>query len=487
MPDAPPPGYGAVTTNVVLALSPFLVVTTGFVFLSPVIAHHLGTSRTTIQVFDGLAIAGYAFGALLGGDIVQRFSQRTLFVICESGFVVGSLTAAVATEPIAFGAGHVLQGFATGLLLVIAVPPLVNRYPARRMRTTAAFIDIGFFGAVTAGPLLGGPAAAAGHWRWFLGGVALVGAANLALGLVVLQHTEPMNPGFPMDRSALSLALVATVLPFLATSWVDPTPFSSPLFIVPLTVGLTALVVLLFSQYHKREPLSPVRTMSNTIPVAGTIVAAVAGGAFVSFLELGQQYLLTTVHESPTHVGLLYWPMVLGTIVASVALAMLLRTRFLPHLVLAGMTCIAAGGAVLFAGRGGGDIVILISAALLGTGAGATVSPALWMAAFALPAMMVGRTFALVELVRSVADFVLAPVILAIAVTIGTAGSRWVGVATALWVTLGVTIGGLGVVVGLYLVGRPPSRAPDLESWLEGESPALASPRIGAVVRDDAA
>ena len=56
----------------------------------------------------------------------------------------------------AYGVGRVLQGLMTGLLLVIALPPVIQRFPPPRMPTTAAAINIGFFGAVTVGPLLGG-------------------------------------------------------------------------------------------------------------------------------------------------------------------------------------------------------------------------------------------------------------------------------------------------------------------------------------------
>src|SRR6185437_8630325 len=54
-------------------------------------------------------------------------------------------------------------------------------------------------------------------------------------------------------------------------------------------------------------------------------------------------------------------------------------------------------------------------AGIAGHGAGATVSPGLYLAAFPLPSRLVGRIFARVELVRPVADFILAPVMLGVA------------------------------------------------------------------------
>jgi hypothetical protein len=63
----------------------------------------------------------------------------------------------------------------TGLLLVIALPPVIQRFPAQRMPTTAAAINIGFFGAVTVGPLLGGITAYGHAWRTFYAALGALG------------------------------------------------------------------------------------------------------------------------------------------------------------------------------------------------------------------------------------------------------------------------------------------------------------------------
>lgn len=89
----------------------------------------------------------------------------------------------------------------------------------------------------------------------------------------------------------------------------------------------------------------------------------------------------------------------------------MIRSRYLPVFVLAGMlSLIGAAAALARLGSADPHKIITAVALLLGFGAGATVSPALWVAGFSLPSKMVGMIFALVELVRSVADFILAPV-----------------------------------------------------------------------------
>ena len=114
-----------------------------------------------------------------------------------------------------------------------------------------------------------------------------------------------------------------------------------------------------------------------------------------------------------------------------------------------------------------------------GLGAGATVSPGLWLAGFSLPAQMVGRAFALVELVRSEADFIMAPVLLQVAqLSSGGWNLRAEGLRNAIWVRLLITIAG---TVSWPAVSA--CRRPDWPRWLTANRVAIKSPALGAALR----
>ncbi len=478
--------YGANLAVAIFAISPFIVLTTAAGLYRPQIIADLASSPTALAVISGLATAGYAFGALLGGDLAQRFPQRPLFILCESLFALGCLLSAVAGGEVTYGAGRVLAGFATGVLLIVALPPVIQRFPPGRMPFTAAFVNIGFFGAVTAGPLVGGAVAYGEAWRLFYGGIALVGAVTLLVALFTLPDRDPPNPDLPFDRTAMVLAFVATALPFWATGELAGHHFSAWVFIIPLAVGMTAFAALLLVEYHKQEPLSPVKAMWRAHPLIGTVAAMVGGGAYITFLALAQRYQLEVVGRSALATGLAFWPQVVGVVIAAALLGVLFRTRFLPILTLSGMVLLMAGGALLLMlPREGGHATVLVASALLGVGAGATVSPGLFMAGMSLPAKMVGRTFAIVELVRSEADFILSPVMLQVAQH-GSGGGELSleGIRVAVWGTLALTaLATLGGVV-LYLAsaGRHLPRI-DLEAWLGGRGSAFEASPFGEAVR----
>ncbi len=477
--------YGVSLATAVLSLVPYIILTTAYELFSKQVGSDLHIGKGTLQLISALGTAGYAFGAMVGGDVIQRFRQRRLFLICEAAFVAGCLLAATATGTIELGAGMVITGLTTGLLLVVALPPVVRRFPPERMPITSAAIDIGFFGAVTVGPLIGGGVAATNGWRWLFAAFAALGLLIFVAALFTLPSQPPPNPDQRFDSPAIALALASTVLPFWASAELTRHTFHSYWFMVPLAVGFACLVAMLMTEFHIDEPLAPVKTMWHTVPLVGTMVAMVGGGAYISFLSLAER-LGTQAHgQSPLSVGLSFWPQVLGVILASAAVGWLVRTRWLAALCLLGMLLLIGGGALLLGtGTHVSSSLWLLAAALLGLGAGATVSPGLWLAAFSLPSKLVGRTFALVELVRSEADFILAPVMLQVA-QVSSDGKRLTpaGIENAIWVTILITIAGTGFMTVVYLAGGAGLPLPDLKSWLQKGRTAIHSPALGAALR----
>lgn len=479
--------YGVSLGVAIAALVPFIFVTTAFTFYRKQAGAEIGVSDTALEVIAGISTAGYAFGAMLGGDLIQRFRQRLLFPLSEGLFVIGCLLTAIASGAVAYGSGRVLMGFATGLLLVIALPPVIRRFPPEKMPITAAAVNIGFFGAVTAGPLLGGAVASEHVWRWFYAALGAAALLNLTLALFTFPHQPPPNPGLKFDRSGVLLALAATVLPFWATGELTAVGFDSYRFTVLLSMGLVCLLAMLLIEYYKQEPLSPVKPMWNTFPAVGLIAAMIGGGAYIAFLSLGIQLQIQVLHRNLFEAGIAWWPQVLGLLIAAAALGLLVDSRFLPVLVLAGMLLLIGAGALLVVlDSRNSQIILPAAAALLGCDAGATVSPGLWMASFSLPSQMVGRTFALVELVRSEADYLLAPIVLQVAaVSSGGHPLTASGIHEALWITLLIAIASTAFGVLIFLLGTACLVRPDLRAWLRQNQPAFQSPAFGATIRRD--
>jgi hypothetical protein len=216
--------------------------------------------------------------------------------------------------------------------------------------------------------------------------------------------------------------------------------------------------------------------------VVGTLIAMLGGGVFVTFVQLFATLLVQVGKQDPLTAGLKFWPQVIGAIVAALLFGYIIRTRFIAVFAVAGMLVLIAAGTMLLGYTAhSGDALTFAAVGALGLGAGATVSPALFLAGLPLRASMLGRIFALIELVRSVADFIVAPVMLKIARITSATGEQAIGMTgfhEAVFVTLMIAIAATVISTALLLLGGVVVFVPNLTAWLNEKEVAIESPPL---------
>ncbi len=472
--------YPAVAAMVMCALIPFLALSAALQPLTPIIAKQLHMSLQTMSLGSGMGNAAYALGTVLAVQFAQHLPQRRMMVGYATLLVIGSVIGASAQNAAMFITGHVLQGGCTSLLLIAAVPPLAIGFPARRLHTTAMIMNMCIFGAVALGPTIGGLQAESHAWRplfWVVAGISLIA---LTLALLTFDDAPPADPDSPRDLPAIALAAVGCVSAFFGASELETHRFLSGETIVPLLGGLAVIVLLIVYQFRAARPLLTIRVMlTSTMPVAGIVVALAAAAASVSATALTAGAL--TSRYAPLHLGLLYLPEVAGAVITAILLGVLLGRRSIHYLPLAGMLFLAAGIGVFRIEVPSSEATTLIGAGLTGIGLGATVAPALFVAGFSLPSASLQRVFAIVELMRAVAAFMIAPIFAHFAATTG--GSLDSGTGTALWIGLALALGGAAAGVAIYALGGARPQTPDIERFVDGEAPAWYSPPLLARLR----
>jgi nucleotide-binding universal stress UspA family protein len=381
-----------------------------------------------------------------------------------------------------FIVGHVLQGLCTSMLLIAAAPPLFLGFPTARLRWTAVIFNLCIFGAIAAGPLVGGAQASFHAWRplfWIVTGIA---AAGLVMSLLTFQDAPPADRSAPRDWVAISLAAVGSVAAFSGTSELLTHGFTDPVAIVPLLVGLFLIVVLWVYEYRASRPLLTVRMLASTIPVTGVVIAVCAAAAATSAIGLTATVLAP--HYPPLHLGLLYIPELVAAIVIAFAFGAVFSRRLIHYFALTGMAFLVAGILVLRSAIPPTSTLTLVGSGLTGVGIGASVTPALFLAGFSLRSASIQRVFAMLELLRAVAAFMIVPILLHFGTTL--TGLPTPAMGTVLWICFGLAVGGAIAGVLLYLLGRVRPSAPALETWMAGQEPAWESPPLLAALRGKA-
>jgi hypothetical protein len=177
--------------------------------------------------------------------------------------------------------------------------------------------------------------------------------------------------------------------------------------------------------------------LTSTIPVAGISVALFAAAASVSATVLTAAALAG--HYSPLHIGVLYLPEVAGAVITAVVLGLVITKRAMHYLPLVGMVFLAAGILVFAVHVPSSQAATLVGSGLTGIGLGATVAP-LVRGRLLLPSANLQRVFAIVELFRAVAAFMVAPIFVYLAANLG--GNPLVGTQIALWIGFGLAVTG---------------------------------------------
>jgi MFS family permease len=471
--------YPAVATMVVLFLVPYLALSAALQPITPLIASSLHMSLQATSLTSGMANAAYAAGTVLAVQFAQHLPQRRMMLIYAVFLVIGSVLAAGATNAPMFIAGHILQGLCTSLLLIAAAPPLFLGYPPAKLRWTAMLMNMCIFGAVAAGPLTGGAQASFHAWRplfWIAAGIAVLA---LILAALTFEDAPPANREAPRDSRAIALAVAGPVAAFWGASELTTHGFLDPVAIAPLLGGLALITVLWVYQYRGTRVLLTLRPLASTFPVAGIVVAVCAAAASVSAIALTSGALAT--RYPPLHLGLLYLPELGGAVLASIAFGAVFSNKYIHYFTVFGMACLAAGILVIMGTVPPTTGLALAGSALIGVGVGASVVPALFLAGFSLRSASIQRVFAILELMRAIAAFMIVPILLHFAISL--AGNPTAAMRTTLWVCFGLAVGGTVVGVLLYVLGGSVPPAPSLERFLGGGEPGWQSPALFAAVR----
>ncbi|MCW2517249.1 MAG: transporter [Mycobacterium sp.] len=472
--------YPAVATMVTLALIPYLALSAALDPLVPIITQQLHMSSQMMSLSSGLGNAAYAVGTVLAVQFAQHLPQRRMLLLYAVVLAVGSVLAASAQNAGMFIGGHVLQGLATSMLLIAAAPPLTIGFPKDKLRNTAVIMNMCVFGAVALGPFIGGAQAEAHAWRplfWIIAGIAVLA---LVMAALTFEDAPPADLDAPRDLPAIALAAIGCAAAFIGASQLTSHGFGDAAVTVPMFGGLALIVVLVIYQFRARRPLLTVRTMlTSSIPVAGVGVALFAAAASVAATALTANVLLQTY--SPVHVGLLYLPELGGAIVMAVVFGIVITRKAMHYLPLVGMVLLAAGIVVFRIALPANQPLVLLASALTGLALGATVAPALFVAGFSLQSNSLQRVFAIIELFRAVAAFMVAPILAHFAMTASTDLTS--GTGDALWIGFGLAVGGAVFGVAVYALSGARPQKPDLDEFLDGDDPAWYSPPLLARLR----
>jgi EmrB/QacA subfamily drug resistance transporter len=251
----------------------------------PVLHREMGASVEELQWFVNAYTLVFASAILVASALGDRFGRRTVFAIGIGIFGLGSVFAALSTDPGQLIAARALQGLGGAAVLPLSLALLSGAVPPER-RPLAIGIWGGVSGlGVAVGPLVGGAIMEGWNWQaifWLNVPVALIA---IPLALFALNNDFGVRARIDIPGAVLAaggtLALVHAIVRGNDDGW------DSLGVILELVLGGVLVIAFLVWQARSAAPLVPLRLFRDR----SFSVTNIVGFAF-SFGTFGAVFLL---------------------------------------------------------------------------------------------------------------------------------------------------------------------------------------------------
>ena len=390
-----------------------------------------------------------AFGSLLllGGRLADLIGRKKTFLIGLIGFAVASAIGGAAPRFEVLVGARALQGMFGAMLAPAALSLLTTTFSDPKERAKA----FGIYGAIAGGGgavglLLGGILTEYLDWRWCL-------YVNLIFAFIAfLGGMRLLRPGVPPDRPTLDIpgaVLVSAGLFCIVYGFSDAQQhtWGAASTWGFLLIGVILLVAFVWWQAHARQPLLPLRVVTDRDRGASYLAMFISGaGLFGVFLFL-TYYLQRSLSYSPVMTGLAFLPMIAVVMVTSVTTTNVLVPRFGAKPIVPTGMLLSAGAMAWFTALDNNSTYaahVLPPLLLLGLGLGLIFATAMNLATAGVKESDAGVASAMVNTSQQVGG----------------------SIGTSLLNTLATT------AAANYLVGKRPSAAVDAQAQLHSYSTA---------------
>lgn len=263
----------------------------------PVLHSELGATVEELQWFVNAYTLAFASFILIAAALGDRFGRRTVFIAGIAVFGIGSVLAALSTDPGQLIAARALQGFGAAGVLPLSLA-LISGGVAPERRPLAIGIWGGISGlGVAVGPLVGGAVMEGWNWQaifWLNVPVALVA---IPLALWALNNDFGVRARIDLVGAALAglgvLALVHAIVRGNDDGW------GSTTVVAELAGGTLLLLAFVWWQTRAGAPLVPLRLFRDrSFSVTNLVGFAFSFGTFGAVFIL-IQYMQVVQGSTP--------------------------------------------------------------------------------------------------------------------------------------------------------------------------------------------
>jgi EmrB/QacA subfamily drug resistance transporter len=368
---------------IVLCLGDLMIVldTTIVNVALPSIRADLGFSQTSLAWVVNAYVLTFGGFLLLGGRLGDLYGHRRLFLGGIALFTASSLACGLAGSQHVLVGARALQGVGGAVVSAVALSLIMALFTEPVERTKA----MGVFGFVMAGGgsigvLLGGVLTDALDWHWVFLVNLPIGAAVVALTLVLIPGGRGATERTRLDVAGALTVTVALILAVYAIVNGNQAGWTSARTLGLLGAAGGLLVIFLALESRVASPLVPLRLFRIRNVATANVVGVLWSAAMFAWFFLSALYLQLVLGYSPLEVGLAFLPANLLMGAFSLGLSARIVMRFgIKRPLAVGMLLVAVGLALYARAPVGGSFLadVLPATIVLGVGVGMAFNPVL--------------------------------------------------------------------------------------------------------------
>ena len=261
----------------------------------------------TVQwVITGYSLAS-GMATPMASFLEMRFTMKRVWVTALAVFTASSVLCGLSPAFWVLVVGRVLQGFAGGMMMPLAISTLFQVFPANQRGQAMGFFAIPMVAGPALGPTIGGYIVTNWDWRLVFFVNLPVGVAAVLLGWLALRPGTP-RLGMRFDTVGAILSSLGFGLTLYGLSRVNADGWSSLSVRGFIGFGLVSLVAFIGWELRRTDPLLDMRLFSRAQFFVANVVGWVSTIALFGAEFMLPLYLQNLRDMSAVDTGLLLMP-----------------------------------------------------------------------------------------------------------------------------------------------------------------------------------
>jgi EmrB/QacA subfamily drug resistance transporter len=256
---------------------------------------------TGYMLVNGILIPASAY-------FIQRYSNRSIFILAMSLFVLGTVIAGFApTFGVLLGA-RMIQAAGAALMMPLLMNVMLAAFPIEKRGAAMGLFGLVMIVAPAIGPTLSGYIVEHYSWRVLFFLVLPIAVIPLLLGIFKLKNLTFQNRELSLDKPSLVLSSLGFGGILYGFSAAGQNGWSDQIVLGTITIGVVSLVTFILRQLKLKEPLLEFRIYKYPMFALSSGISIVLSISMFSAMILMPIYVQTIKGISPLHSGLLMLP-----------------------------------------------------------------------------------------------------------------------------------------------------------------------------------